>query len=61
LRSQLALVVLAAERELAVDDRAAQGALGVVVGRLNAFAFGETPDLAGGLISTEEAASIEVL
>src|SRR5450759_2663755 len=39
----LALFGLAAQRELAVDDRAAQAALGVVVGRLDAGHAGEGP------------------
>src|SRR5450830_713848 len=39
----LALLGLAAERELAVDDRAAQAALGVIVGRLDAGHAGEGP------------------
>ncbi len=37
---------LAAEGELAVDDRAAQGALGVVVGRLHTWVLAD-PKLAG--------------
>ncbi len=36
-------VGLAAEAELAVDDRAAQRAFGVVVGRLDALVIGEGP------------------
>src|SRR5215218_555173 len=40
----LALLGLAAERELAVDDRAAQSAFGVVVGRLDAVGVGEGPE-----------------
>src|SRR5450759_1786344 len=39
----LALLGLAAQRELAVDDRAAQAALGGVVGRLDAGHAGEAP------------------
>src|SRR5450756_1920981 len=39
----LALLGLAAQRELAVDDRPAQAALGVVVGRLDAGHAGEGP------------------
>jgi hypothetical protein len=39
----LAGLGLAAEAELAVDDRAAQRALGVVVGRLDAVVVGERP------------------
>ena len=40
----LAVSGLAAEAELAVDDRAAQGALGVVVGRFDAAVVGERPE-----------------
>src|SRR5439155_17964990 len=39
----LARVGLGAEAELAVDDRAAQRAFGVVVGRLDALGVGEGP------------------
>jgi len=39
----LAVLGLAAERELSVDDRAAQRALGVIVGRLDAAPVGERP------------------
>src|SRR5450830_573444 len=39
----LAPLGLAAERELAVDDRPAQAALGVIVGRLDAGHAGEAP------------------
>src|SRR5450756_2640626 len=39
----LALLGLAAERELAVDDRPAQAAFGVIVGRLDAGHAGEAP------------------
>jgi hypothetical protein len=35
--ARFAAIGLAAERQLAVDDGAAQGALGVVVGRLDAL------------------------
>ena len=35
---------LGAERELAVDDRAAEAAFGVVVGRLDAIGVGESPE-----------------
>jgi hypothetical protein len=35
---------LAAEGELAVDDRAAESAFGVVVGRLNAVLLSEAPE-----------------
>src|SRR5687768_13475335 len=45
----LTLLGLAAEAELAVDDRAAQRALGVVVGRLHAAAVGEGPQRRPGL------------
>lgn len=39
-----AVLGLAAEAELAVDDRASQGALGVVVGRLDLGVGGEGPE-----------------
>ena len=44
LDSAFAALGLAAEAELAVDDRASQGALGVVVGRLHAVVGGEGPE-----------------
>src|SRR5450759_633354 len=40
----LALLGLAAQRELAVDDRPAQATFGVVVGRLDAGHAGEAPE-----------------
>src|SRR6266699_418219 len=47
--AQLATRGLAAERELAVDDRRAQRSLGVVVGRLDAGVGGERPQRRPGL------------
>ena len=49
LDAPLATLGLAAERELAVDDRAAQGALGVVVGGLDALVVSERPQRRPGV------------
>src|SRR4051794_24123599 len=43
LGESLAVLALAAERDLAVDDRCSQRALGGVVGRLDAVGGGERP------------------